>query len=577
LRFDPGNKQEKPSAFPKTPVVAGDIVTIDKKNFPWLFEPLPHGPHPQSRARDEDLERRNDMRRSTSAYFLRKRAARGALLVVVAGAAIASGGCRCNLFPQALAVDPALSALSDGDLLFEPGETVAVEPSWAKKQVSSGPLCTTSFIETGTAASLTGPPGADYTITDTTADYGTFTSIGSIKSCAAAGNCYAMAVSAATRPVQHWDTTFTETLHGTVSRAKTWTLHVGDSFTDVPRSSPFYKKIETLLHNGITSGCTPTEYCPGQNVSRGEMAVFIARGIVGGDANLPIAGTVDGSAYNCTAGGVSLFTDVAPTDVFCKHVHYLATQNVMLGCSATTLCPSANVDRDEMAGFIAEAIVRPGGDTAVALAYGPDPVTGLSYSCDVGSPDIHFTDVPTSDPFCKHVHYLWAKGVVAGCSGDQYCPTVDVTRDAMSEFLVNAFGLKLYGPGTPIALPSPPVVNAPFFALAPCRLIDTRNTGLALAAGATRNFIVAGQCDIPLSAKAVSINVTATQPLAAGNLVVFPAGIPLPSTSTINYRAGQTRANNAIVQLGGNGDIQVFANQAAGTVQLILDVNGYFE
>jgi hypothetical protein len=514
------------------------------------------------------------MRRFTSADFPRKRVARGALLMVVAGAALASGGCQCQLFPQALAVDPALSALSDGDLLFEPGETVAVEPSWAKVRVSSGGFpCTTSPVETGTAASLTGSPGADYTITDSAADYG---AIAGLKSCAATGNCYAMTVSAATRPVQHWDTTFTEALHGTVSRAKTWTLHVGDSFTDVPRSSPFYKKIETLLHNGITSGCTPTEYCPGQNVSRGEMATFIARGIVGGDANLPIAGTVDGSAYNCTAGGVSLFTDVAPTDTFCKHVHYLATQNVLLGCSPTRLCPSATLDRDEMASFIAEAIVRPGGDTAVPLVYGPDPGTGLSYSCDAGSPDTHFTDVPASDPFCKDVHYLWAKGIIAGCAADQYCPTVDVTRDAMSEFLVNAFGLKLYGPGAPIALPPPPVVNAPFFALAPCRLIDTRST-TALAAGATRNFTVAGQCDIPLSAKAVSINVTATQPVAAGNLVVFPVGIPLPPTSTINYRAGQTRANNAIVQLGADGGIQVFANQAAGTVHLILDVSGYFE
>ncbi len=147
----------------------------------------------------------------------------------------------------------------------------------------------------------------------------------------------------------------------------------------------------------------------------------------------------------------------------------------------------------------------------------------------------------------------------------------------MSEFLVNAFGLKLYGPGTPIALPPPPVVNAPFFALAPCRVIDTRNPDLALAAGATRNVTVAGQCEIPLSAKAVSINVTVTQPAAAGNLVVFPAGIPPPATSTINYRAGQTRANNAIIQLGSNGDIQVFANQGAGTVHFIVDVNGYYE
>jgi hypothetical protein len=54
-------------------------------------------------------------------------------------------------------------------------------------------------------------------------------------------------------------------------------------------------------------------------------------------------------------------------------------------------------------------------------------------------------------------------------------------------------------------------------------------------------------------------------------------GIPTPDTSTISYGVGQTRANNAVVQLGTDGDLQVFADQPAGTVELIVDVNGYFE
>lgn len=87
-----------------------------------------------------------------------------------------------------------------------------------------------------------------------------------------------------------------------------------------------------------------------------------------------------------------------------------------------------------------------GGGNAVPLTYGPDPVTGLSYSCDTSSPDVHFTDVPVSNPFCKHIHFLWAKGVIAGCSASQYCPTQPVQRDAMAKFLANGFGLELYGP-----------------------------------------------------------------------------------------------------------------------------------
>ena len=69
-------------------------------------------------------------------------------------------------------------------------------------------------------------------------------------------------------PIQHWDASFQETLSA-AGIAKTWTLHVGDSFTDVPRSQLFYKKIETLFHSGITSGCGGTLYCP---VRRGRRA-----------------------------------------------------------------------------------------------------------------------------------------------------------------------------------------------------------------------------------------------------------------------------------------------------------------
>jgi len=182
-------------------------------------------------------------------------------------------------------------------------------------------------------------------------------------------------------------------------------------------------------------------------VTRGQMSIFIAKALAGGGANVPTSGFVGSSPYDCAVGGVSIYTDVAPTDSFCKHAHYLAAQNVTLGCSPGQFCPSVLVDRDAMAGFLARALFAPAGGGAVPIAYGPDPVTGLSYSCSLGGPpDLHFTDVPVSDPFCKHVHYLWAKGIVGGCAATLYCPMGNVARDAMAKFLDNAFALSLYGP-----------------------------------------------------------------------------------------------------------------------------------
>jgi hypothetical protein len=115
-------------------------------------------------------------------------------------------------------------------------------------------------------------------------------------------------------------------------------------------------------------------------------------------------------------------------------------------------------------------------------------------------------------------------------------------------------------------------------------VVDTRGGpgvpigGPSLDAQSTRVFALGGHCNVPSTAKAVSLNVVVTQPGADGNLRIFPGGLSLPLVSTLNYSAGQTRANNAVIPLSASGEIAVFAGQAAGTtVQVIIDVNGYFE
>lgn len=120
-----------------------------------------------------------------------------------------------------------------------------------------------------------------------------------------------------------------------------------------------------------------------------------------------------------------------------------------------------------------------------------------------------------------------------------------------------------------------------FHTIAPCRLIDTRQAsspwgGPALVGGATRAIAVTGHCQLPLSAVAISVNVTVVAPAASGHLQLFAMGTPAPETSTVNYAAGQTRANQAIVALGSNGALVAVAHQAGGTTDLVVDVTGYF-
>jgi hypothetical protein len=121
-----------------------------------------------------------------------------------------------------------------------------------------------------------------------------------------------------------------------------------------------------------------------------------------------------------------------------------------------------------------------------------------------------------------------------------------------------------------------------YFTVVPCRLVDTRNPagprgGPALAAGATRTFDLAGACAIPSTAKALALNVTVTGSTGAGNLRLHSPDELRPGTSTVNFTAGQTRANNAQVRLGSTGAVSVFCSMASGSAHVVLDVVGYFE
>ncbi|HEX5761240.1 MAG TPA: hypothetical protein VF121_18800 [Thermoanaerobaculia bacterium] len=83
---------------------------------------------------------------------------------------------------------------------------------------------------------------------------------------------------------------------------------------------------------------------------------------------------------------------------------------------------------------------------------------------------------------------------------------------------------------------------------------------------------------MPTTAKALSLNVTVTQPGAGGHLTLHPAGQALPGTSTLNFGPGQTRANNAVLPLAADGSGGLAAHLAStAPAHLLLDVTGWFE
>ena len=120
-----------------------------------------------------------------------------------------------------------------------------------------------------------------------------------------------------------------------------------------------------------------------------------------------------------------------------------------------------------------------------------------------------------------------------------------------------------------------------FTPVTPCRVVDTRRAagplgGPALTPFADRSFTIAGQCGIPEGARAVAFNFTVTQPNRAGDLRVFPGAANPPIVSSLNWRPGETRANNAVLQLGADGEITTRVDQDGGSVHFVVDVTGYF-
>jgi murein DD-endopeptidase MepM/ murein hydrolase activator NlpD len=118
-----------------------------------------------------------------------------------------------------------------------------------------------------------------------------------------------------------------------------------------------------------------------------------------------------------------------------------------------------------------------------------------------------------------------------------------------------------------------------FRALTPSRILDTRaGTGgftAPVGAGQSIDLQVTGQGGVPATGvSGVVLNVAVTNPSLAGFVTVFPTGTATPLASNINFGAGQTLANRAIIGVGTGGKVTIF--NGIGRTDVIVDVTGWF-
>jgi hypothetical protein len=116
-------------------------------------------------------------------------------------------------------------------------------------------------------------------------------------------------------------------------------------FADVMPGNPFYNFIDRMAALGITVGCGTNSggqiiYCPGELVSREQMAAFICRSL---------------GEYNPPTPSTQRFLDVPRENMFFNYIDRLAEMGITVGCGGGNFCPALPVTRGQMAVFLVRA------------------------------------------------------------------------------------------------------------------------------------------------------------------------------------------------------------------------------
>lgn len=155
--------------------------------------------------------------------------------------------------------------------------------------------------------------------------------------------------------------------------------------------------IKAIALQGITQGCSTDLFCPATQVTRGQMASFLVRGL-----GLPPAAR-------------DHFTD----DNGSAHegaVNALAAAGIANGCGQGRFCANAPVTRGQMASFLQRAWGLPVGTVQ------------------------RFTDVGSS-VHGSAINAIAQAGITFGCGDGHFCPNQPVRRAEMASFLARALNL----------------------------------------------------------------------------------------------------------------------------------------
>lgn len=182
---------------------------------------------------------------------------------------------------------------------------------------------------------------------------------------------------------------------GNVSAGLSGTFTTAVDFSDT-NGHLFEEDIAWLSGRGITQGCTTDSFCPGDGLTRAQMASLLVR------------------AFDLPAVGGNRFGDVS--GIHTANINALAEAGITLGCNAsgTEFCPDDPVSRAQMATFLTRS-------------FNLAPTTTDWFDDDGGSPH---------EP---GINAIAESGITLGCGANAYCPAGVVNRGQIAAFLHRGF------------------------------------------------------------------------------------------------------------------------------------------
>ena len=182
---------------------------------------------------------------------------------------------------------------------------------------------------------------------------------------------------------------------------------------DVPAGLWAAKEIATLIRAGVIVRPPDGLFHPDRAICRGDLAVWLARGLAGSDSALP------------TPSGTPTFIDVPVDDARYRSIEYAFARGVISGYADGAYRPQRPLNRGSAAVLIARALA---GDNDIATHQCRGPLF----------PDLtQDSDDPYRECY-RYVAFLAARGLVQGYPDGLYHPGYVCSRDQAAVMLSRA-------------------------------------------------------------------------------------------------------------------------------------------